>query len=48
MGTAILQMPVAITLYMGTSSLWGMAERMFLRSKFAVHLFKLDPSWEIA
>ncbi|ASS74419.1 hypothetical protein CIG75_05070 [Tumebacillus algifaecis] len=35
--------PVAISLYMGTTALWGMLERTFLRSAFAVKRFRLDP-----
>ena len=40
--------PVAIALYMGTSSLWGMIERTFLRSGFAVRKFKLNPQGAVA
>lgn len=36
--------PVAIALYMGTTSLWGMVERTFLRSRFAVRKLKLNPA----
>jgi YidC/Oxa1 family membrane protein insertase len=36
--------PVAIALYMATSSLWGMAERSFLRSVYAVEKFRLNPA----
>ena len=36
--------PVAIALYMGTTSLWGMLERTFLRSDYAVRKFKLNPA----
>jgi YidC/Oxa1 family membrane protein insertase len=35
--------PVAIGLYMATSSLWGMAERGFLRTMYAVKKFRLHP-----
>lgn len=35
--------PVAISLYMSTTAVWGMLERTFLRSKFAVMRFRLDP-----
>jgi YidC/Oxa1 family membrane protein insertase len=36
--------PVAIALYMSTSTLWGMVERRFLRSPFAVQRFTLNPA----
>lgn len=34
--------PVAIGLYMATSSLWGMLERRFLRTPFALRKFRLE------
>lgn len=40
--------PVAIALYMGASSVWGMAERLFLRSRFAVRALRLDPAMQPA
>lgn len=36
--------PVAIALYMGTSALWGILERTFLRTNFAMQTFKLNPA----
>ncbi|MFD2169557.1 YidC/Oxa1 family membrane protein insertase [Tumebacillus lipolyticus] len=35
--------PVAISLYMSTTAAWGMIERTFLRSRFAVRRFRLNP-----